>query len=338
MSILAAAAADSGGVYSAIALLALTCAALIGATCVGAFRADSVSGPLRATPGRSAQAVVVALFMGVSAWLLTPVAFATIRQVMLARTLGPNARFDQDHFTPADWAYMATVPQVVGFIALFAADLAAGGRELLARLGLTRRMLHGVLTGVVGIVIALPLVIAVSVATDWVYRRLRFQHPAEHDLLREMGSAPSRALRMALIGGAVLVAPLFEEYLFRGHVQTFLRTLLLLGRAPRIARGFPVAPPDGLEGSPVPLIQPTLSLSWPSPAPRRIASKTWLAIFLTSILFAVIHPRWTWPPIAFLAICLGFAYERTGNLWTCITMHALFNSFETIAYLSRPTG
>jgi len=40
-----------------------------------------------------------------------------------------------------------------------------------------------------------------------------------------------------------------------------------------------------------------------------------------------------WPAIFCLAIGLGYAYERTGNLWTCITIHCLFNSVSTFIYL-----
>ena len=39
------------------------------------------------------------------------------------------------------------------------------------------------------------------------------------------------------------------------------------------------------------------------------------------------------PPIFLLALCLGYAYERTGNLWTTITMHALFNTTCTLLFI-----
>src|SRR5204863_1206493 len=91
-----------------------------------------------------------------------------------------------------------------------------------------------------------------------------------------------------LILGAVAVAPLAEELLFRGHIQTLLRG-----------------------------------------ATRR----PWLAVIITSIIFAGIHPTWTIPPIFVLSLALGYAYERTGNLWLNIFMHAMFNGLETILSL-----
>jgi membrane protease YdiL (CAAX protease family) len=39
------------------------------------------------------------------------------------------------------------------------------------------------------------------------------------------------------------------------------------------------------------------------------------------------------PPIFVLALCLGFAYERTGSLWVTMSIHALFNGFQTLFYL-----
>jgi membrane protease YdiL (CAAX protease family) len=59
--------------------------------------------------------------------------------------------------------------------------------------------------------------------------------------------------------------------------------------------------------------------------------RPWLAVLLTAELFALVHPAWTQPQILFLGICLGYVYERTGNLWVCIVMHALFN-LTSIAY------
>jgi membrane protease YdiL (CAAX protease family) len=35
-----------------------------------------------------------------------------------------------------------------------------------------------------------------------------------------------------------------------------------------------------------------------------------------------------------LSLCLGYAYERTGNLWAVMTMHAMFNTTSTVLYLA----
>jgi uncharacterized protein len=58
----------------------------------------------------------------------------------------------------------------------------------------------------------------------------------------------------------------------------------------------------------------------------------WAAVCLSAALFALIHPIWTWPQIFFLGVCLGYLYERTGNLWANITLHALFNLASIAVY------
>ena len=37
-------------------------------------------------------------------------------------------------------------------------------------------------------------------------------------------------------------------------------------------------------------------------------------------------------PLAALGFVLAWAYQRTGSLWTCITMHALFNTDRGAAW------
>jgi membrane protease YdiL (CAAX protease family) len=58
---------------------------------------------------------------------------------------------------------------------------------------------------------------------------------------------------------------------------------------------------------------------------RSIFNNSWFAIILAAAAFAMVHHWYTWPQIFFLGFCLGYAYERTGNLWLPITMHAMFN-------------
>ena len=56
------------------------------------------------------------------------------------------------------------------------------------------------------------------------------------------------------------------------------------------------------------------------------AAARWVAIALVSALFASVHGiNWMFAPLYVLSLCLGYAYERTANLWVPITMHAAFN-------------
>ena len=62
------------------------------------------------------------------------------------------------------------------------------------------------------------------------------------------------------------------------------------------------------------------------------ALHTWAAM-VTSALFASVHPAWSRPEIFLLAVCLGYAYERSSNRWVPITIHAGFNTLAIAVYL-----
>jgi membrane protease YdiL (CAAX protease family) len=67
-------------------------------------------------------------------------------------------------------------------------------------------------------------------------------------------------------------------------------------------------------------------------------NRPWLAVLLTAELFALAHPGWTRPQIFFLGVCLGYLYERTANLWVCITLHALFNLTSIVYFWHSQMG
>jgi membrane protease YdiL (CAAX protease family) len=172
--------------------------------------------------------------------------------------------------------------------------------------------------------VAVPLVFVASLVTEFVWQTLHYEHPAEHELLKVLGEGGSPLLRIVLVVAAVAIAPLFEEALFRGHLQTLLTyAWVRLGRRP--SRGFEVIVPE-----------PGVAAPYVPEAPRREPSvrMRWTSVIVTAALFSLVHPLWMRPPIFVLAICLGYAYERTGNLWTTITMHAVFNGVNTVLFMT----
>lgn len=121
------------------------------------------------------------------------------------------------------------------------------------------------------------------------------QHPtikALHDDTQTLG------LVVSFWVGATLIAPIAEEFFFRGLLQTLLVRWLSVWRRRRSIR----------QGRP------------------RVYSR-WMAIVLASLAFGAVHigqPH----AIAALAVlggCLGYAYERTGSLLPPIAIHAVFN-------------
>jgi membrane protease YdiL (CAAX protease family) len=99
------------------------------------------------------------------------------------------------------------------------------------------------------------------------------------DLLTNAGIAT----QLLIAGFAVLIVPVFEELLFRGFLQSSLRSL---------------------------------------------SGKPWIAIVLTSLFFAILHPPTHIPALFFLSCGLGYAYERSGSLFRPILMHVFFNGFS----------
>ena len=115
-------------------------------------------------------------------------------------------------------------------------------------------------------------------------------------------------MKWLVIGSAVVVAPFFEETIFRGHIQT------LVAHTIRRYRGLS-RPFDPIELSDARWIR-------------------WVAICVGAFLFAIIHEAgWMMPPLFVLAVCFGYVYERTGKLWAPILMHALFNATSITAAL-----
>lgn len=112
----------------------------------------------------------------------------------------------------------------------------------------------------------------------------------EHESIELLVTTESSFMRILVASFAILIAPLFEELLFRGYIQTL------------------------------------------------IAERTrqrWLAIGLTSLLFASIHANWEHRVgLFFLSCALGYAYERSGSLFRPIFLHAVFNGLSVAVSLS----
>jgi membrane protease YdiL (CAAX protease family) len=193
-----------------------------------------------------------------------------------------------------------------------------------------------VLLGLLASVCVVPLVFGFSTIIEWAYRWLHYQHPPEHELLRAMGEAMTNPpLAVVMVAGAALVVPLWEELMFRGLLQTGLRRMFAWStwRLHQGSPGFPIAVAVASPPSSLALAKQSLGENFIPPI-----RATWWAILVTSVLFSVVHPVWSWPAIYLLSVCLGYAYERTGNLWVPVTIHAAFNSTSMLSYLAFRAG
>ena len=61
----------------------------------------------------------------------------------------------------------------------------------------------------------------------------------------------------------------------------------------------------------------------------RIMQAFWspaFAIFASALLFAIVHPALSFPPVFLLGLATAWIYQRSGKIWTCMLLHALYNA------------
>ncbi len=66
---------------------------------------------------------------------------------------------------------------------------------------------------------------------------------------------------------------------------------------------------------------------------RGYLRRPWLAIVITSAIFAPLHPAMHWPGIFILSAGMGYAYEKSGSLFRPIFIHIFFNAMSVTASL-----
>ena len=167
-----------------------------------------------------------------------------------------------------------------------------GFARRLKGLGLQWGTLHRDLASAcVSFLAIMPLFMAMVQLTLWAGESV--QGPTyqmeQHKELQLLQDCPHWSLRVSILIVAVAVAPLVEELLFRGLLQSTIRSFV---------------------------------------------DRPWVAIGLTSVLFAMVHQNAEhWPALFVLGAGMGHAYERSGSLWQPILIHALFNGTTVFSNL-----
>lgn len=160
--------------------------------------------------------------------------------------------------------------------------------------------------------------------------------PYEHEVMDLLTSDASIGLLVTLSLTTIVVAPLTEEFFFRGLLQGWLQQLSmrLRNRRPQ-AQTFAIAGPAEATGA-----GHEASADGPIPAagvirPRDAAAMAYWPMLVSSLLFALAHWGQGPAPITlfFLALGLGFLYRLSGSLWPCIMVHAVLNGLSTAVML-----
>jgi membrane protease YdiL (CAAX protease family) len=315
------------------------------------FARQAVVGPIRMPQGTSLASLFMVFGVGSCMWLFAQAAYVGYRQADMARAAGVDIRLIklEDILTPSTLAILGTVPQLLGFLTLVIGNWLVD-RDQLRRLGLGFRGIgRGVLQGILGYLIVVPFVMWTLAISEMIYRKIQYVHPKEHPLLKSLGNAETDSTAILILLGATVMAPFLEELLFRGHFQTLLREFLARYFPRRDPKRVLIVPAIELPADsdaawvPPPLpaepltpflnyLPVTASAVIPARAPVPAPWHGWVAILITSLIFALVHDAWSRPAIFVLALGLGYIYERTGKLWASITIHVLFNGFNTLQY------
>jgi membrane protease YdiL (CAAX protease family) len=221
-------------------------------------------------------------------WVVTPAVYQATTGHKLVSASQPSTQSVVE-IPPHDLVALSIASPIVALLTLIVGNLLCFKKPF-EEVGLTLRRLldRGWWQGILASIVVLPTMFGVVWLTQKFWDAIHYSHPNEHDLLRVLGAEPSATFCVAIIVSAIVLAPLFEEFFFRGMIQRACR--LVMNR--------------------------------------------WLAILFASLAFTLVHGAlWLAPPIFFLSLCLGYAYDRTRNLWVSILIHASFNAASLVMFL-----
>jgi membrane protease YdiL (CAAX protease family) len=304
----------------------------------GVFSPRRMLGSARMLPGEAVAPLWVCMLVGLFVWMMVPATYSTARGGGNASTQpAPTEPTLAPGFSAEESIAVSAVTGAAVLASLIFAN-AALRRDGLRRLGFSTGSLpQAIGPAVVSILIVIPLMYVVSGLTQWFWDMIRLEHPESHPFLQIFGSDTNPLLRTLIAVSAIVLAPAFEELLFRGHLQTaVLYTFRTLLGADPSGRGFEPRAADNAAAAAPPAAEPAPPAPASAQRPRVDLAARWLAIVFTSLIFALVHQElWMMPPIFFLSLCLGYAYERTGNLWVPIFIHATFNAVNVAVFWLR---
>lgn len=217
-----------------------------------------------------------------------------------------------------DWqsAFLDNFIYVLGALVVIAVIIfmaRAGFARKLKGFGLNIRSIHKDLSfSFLNYLSVLPLMMAATILTTFVgelFYGPEYQIP-RHEQLEVLKAYPQLQLRILTFVVAVVVAPVLEEMIFRGLLQTVIRSFLETRNV--------IPHQNGLD-------QPCLTEG---------RNRAWIAILISSALFSMVHGNVPhWPALFVFGVCLGYSYEKSGSLFRPIFIHALFNATSVILVL-----
>ena len=187
--------------------------------------------------------------------------------------------------------------------------------------------------GGIAFVLTAPVVFAVQALLTKVV-------PYEHPVVELIQQRPSGMMLVVLTVSTVLIAPLFEEFLFRVLLQGWLEKVeeSWLSRL----RDNQDEPSDETSST----VENTVNID-PNPAEGGVSKVSlfgitpgFLPIAISSLIFSLMHfgqgPAMV--PLFVFAVVLGFLYRQTHRLLPSFTVHFLLNAVSMAMLLAQPGG
>jgi membrane protease YdiL (CAAX protease family) len=211
--------------------------------------------------------------------------------IRLARDLGWGPATEEGEQLIGMLGFEAAMAAAVVYVLVRAREAIRGGCAVFGCR--CDRPLHLLRLGTLTALAAIPATMGMLALGAWfAVRILDVPTPAAgHSLLEIFSQSDSPGIRVGIALSAVLIAPIVEEFLFRGLLQTALQQ-----------SGF-------------------IQSRW------RVILLT-AALFSVVHAGGVIWQAM--PGLFVLAIALGWLYERTGSLWPGIALHMTFNALNLL--------
>src|SRR5205823_4951113 len=93
----------------------------------------------------------------------------------------------------------------------------------LVRLGISYGLFApGLISGTIATVVVLPVMACLGILTQLLWQALHLGQNYVHEMLKMLGSESDQKLRLMVIISAAVLAPISEELVFRGYLQTLL--------------------------------------------------------------------------------------------------------------------
>lgn len=251
---------------------------------------------LEAGPSRRVGLVPADLLIGLGLMILGPA---------LVATLMPNPPAEQAAAGDADtlgFAYRALLAQASGQLVpvvylLWRASFTPRGLWVIGLL--PRKPWRDLRFGALGFCAAVPMVMAAIQITVYVGEAFGQEAPVlAHNMLKMLVHSDSTLGAALIVVSAVLVAPILEESIFRGLVQSVM--VETLGEAQRLS------------------VVIAASLLFMMMHADLAHWENWQAL----------------PGLLVLGLVLGWLYERSGSLWPGILVHLGFNAMNVLMALA----